>query len=220
MECRWIKNCRVSRLSIYKEKPAIVICTGPSIRKQRERILRLRARDEVRLFGVNNTFNDFPLDVWIACDEDWHAHYGVIEGDFDKWHWDREICIKGGYKYIEGLWEPGLSTDPMCIHYGHSSGYQALGLAYHYGHRDIYMAGFDMSYAHSRHYFSGLSDVAGEYPAPLRKGAPMNKPETKGKPPRELGLFQYYDTVVEQNPCNIYNMTEDSAYKGFEFGQI
>jgi len=124
--------------------PAVILGTGPSLEKQRDNLLRWRAENKVRLFGVNNTFNDFPLDVWIACDPKWHEHYGQVEGDFDKWHWDKGICEKYGYQHIEGRWGDGLSTDKSYIHYGHSSGYQALGLAAHYGHKEVYLAGFDM----------------------------------------------------------------------------
>lgn len=204
----------------YANLPAVILGTGPSLTKQKERILDLKSQGKIRIFGVNKTYLDFPVDVLICCDEKFHYFYGKIEGPFDHWHWDKDICEKGGYRYIEGRWEAGLSTDPSYINYGHSSGYQALGLAYHYGHREIYLAGYDMAYSGSRHYFNDLSDVAGEYPEPLRKSSRMDKPETKGRPPKELGLFQYYETVAEQNPCNIYNMTEGSALKCFPFKQL
>lgn len=197
---------------------AVVICTGPSLLKQRDHILKLRAENKIRLYGVNNTFNDFPLDVWIACDPAWHDHYGKVKGDFEKWHWDLSICNRFGYKHIEGRWEDGLSTDPSYINYGHSSGYQALGLAYHYGHREIYLAGFDMSYsAGPRHYFDSLSGDCGEYPEALRKFSDMDKPRVPKGECKSYSLFQYYESVVEQNPCEIYNMTFDSAFKGFPF---
>jgi hypothetical protein len=50
-------------------KPAIIIGTGPSLNKQKADILRL-ANDGYMLFGVNNTYMDFDLDVWIATDRD------------------------------------------------------------------------------------------------------------------------------------------------------
>jgi len=198
----------------------VVLGTGPSLAKQRDRILELHAKGEIKIFGVNNTFADFPVDVWIACDPSWHQHYGQVVGDFDKWHWDAEICQKYGYRHIEGLWRDGISLDPQYIHFGHSSGFQALNLAYHYGHRDIYLAGYDMHYNGPRHYFDGLSDQAGEYPAPLRKFSKFDKPRVEKGRCKEYSLFQYYESVAEQNPCNIYNMTADSALKCFEFKDL
>ena len=124
----------------------------------------MRRREEIAVFGINNTYLDFDLDVWIACDPHWHDEYSPIPGDFDKWHWDQSICERYDYKYIEGRWGDGISTDKNYIHYGHSSGYQALGLAAHYGHEEIYLAGYDMSYAPQRHYFTGRSGDDGEYP--------------------------------------------------------
>lgn len=170
--------------------------------------MMLWRRNEIDFFGVNNTFKDFPLKAWIACDPAWHHHFGKIEGDFDKWHWDKEICRKYGYEYIEGRWGDGLSTDKSYIHYGHSSGYQALNLAVHYGYTSIYLAGYDMRYdLGARHYFDGLSPDAGEYPEKLRKYSTFD------------GLIKCYETIAVQKdlPCKIYNMTEGSALRGFEF---
>ena len=188
--------------------PAIVLGTGPSLTAQKARIIELREQNRIQIFGINNTYNDFPIDVWIACDTTWHEHFGQIVGDFDKWHWDKGVCAKYGYRYIEGRWGPGLSTDPAYIYYGHSSGYQALGLAYHYGHREIYLAGYDMSYSGQRHYFDGLSDRAGEYPEKLRKYSTFD------------GLIKTYQTIADQNPCSIYNITKDSGLKCFPYRQI
>ena len=186
--------------------PAVILGTGPSLEKQRDNLLRWRAENKVRLFGVNNTFNDFPLDVWIACDPKWHEHYGQVEGDFDKWHWDKGICEKYGYQHIEGRWGDGLSTDKSYIHYGHSSGYQALGLAAHYGHKEVYLAGFDMEDAGKRHYFDDLSDDSGEYPEKLRKYSKF------------AGLIECYETVWEQTDRPvIFNMNPFSALRCFPF---
>ena len=158
------------------------------------------------LFGVNNTFNDFLLDVWIACDPLWHDMYSPVAGDFHRWHWDREICEKYGYHYIEGRWGDGLSTNPEYIHYGHSSGYQALNLAVHYGCNPIFFVGYDMHYrGDKRHYFSGLSDENGEYPQHLRKFSTFD------------GLIKCYETIAEQKGLpEIYNATPGSALTCFE----
>ena len=182
--------------------PAIILGTGPSLSKQAD-VIR---KSGYMLFGVNNTFNDFDLDVWIACDPKWHEIYSPVEGDFDKWHWDRGICERYGYRYIEGRWGDGLSTDKRCIHYGHSSGYQALNLAVHYECSPIYLCGYDMHYRERRHYFSGLSGESGEYPEGLRKFSTFE------------GLIDCYATIADQKRLPpIYNCTEGSELKCFPF---
>lgn len=166
------------------------------------------------LFGINNTFHDFDLDCWIACDPAWHAHYGRVDGRFDKWHWDDEICQRHGYRHIEGRWFDGLSTDPNWISLGHSSGWQALNLAVHYGCDQILLVGFDMDYrpGEPRHYFSGLSEQAGEYPNALRKWSLFDKPN-------KTGLLYDYRHIAKQ--CErgeippIINCTPKSAMRWF-----
>lgn len=160
---------------------------------------------------MNNTFNDFDLDVWIACDPQWHAGFSPVHGDFDKWHWSPAICKKYGYQYIEGRWGPGLSVDQSFIHYGHSSSYQALNLAVLYGCGPIYLAGFDMNYeaGKPRHYFNGLSDVGGEYPQDLRKWSTFD------------GLIKGFETIGAQRGLPmIYNATQGSQLRCFPFKEL
>lgn len=184
----------------------VILGTGPSLKEQKQRILELKIAGEIKIFGVNNTFNDFPLDYWLACDPKWHDYYSPISGDFEKWHWDLNICEKYGYNYIEGQWGKGLSLDPSFIRFGHCSGYQALNIALHKGFDEIYLAGHDFSDVKAnRHYFSDLSDVSGEYPKELRKFSSFK------------GLLKTYSYIEEQVlPCKIYNMNKNSALKTFE----
>lgn len=204
-------------LSRYHEgKAAIVIGTGPSLAGQAEQIRRLKAAGQVVLFGINNTYEDFELDEWIACDDpnkpnSWHSHYGIARGEFRKWHWDKEYCEQVGYEYIEGRWVDGLSLDPQYISYNHSSGAQALNLAVLMGCEPIYLAGFDMNYTGpQRHYFSGLSDQAGEYPQQIRKNCNFG------------GLLNCYEQMrpqLDQLP-EIVNITPTSALTVFPFGAL
>lgn len=198
-------------LSAIKAKPAIVIGTGPSLARDAEDVRRLKAEGKALLFGINNTFTDFDLDVWIACDPAWHNFYGQVTGDFDKWHWDEGICERYGYQHIDGVWLPGLSTDRTKLSLGHSSGWQALNLAVHYGCDPICLVGFDMSYRsyEPRHYFSGLSDVAGEYPEPLRKQSAFAKKDGTGL------LYDYANIAKQDGLPTIINCTMRSAMKWF-----
>lgn len=185
---------------------AVILGTGPSLSDA----LPLLNRDKAMLFGVNNVFRDIQPHVWIACDPKWHEIYSPVSGDFDKWHWDVDICKKHGYQHIEGRWGDGLSTDPAYIHYGHSSGYQALGLAVHYGAKTVLLVGYDMHYdAEKRHYFDDLSNDAGEYPQGLRKYSNFK------------GLIGCYETIAAQKDRpEIINCTPESAMTCFPMGNL
>lgn len=45
---------------------------------------------------------------------------------------------------VPGVSEPGLSLDPLRIHFGNNSGYQALNLAVLLGAKRILLTGYDM----------------------------------------------------------------------------
>lgn len=212
-------SAEVFQAAGFRGRPAIIIGTGPSLDISSVR----RAQENgAKLFGINNTFNDFDLDCWIACDPAWHDVYSPVVLDCDQWHWDKNICEQHNYYYIEGRWGEGLSTDPAYIHYGHSSAFQALNLALHYGCSPLLLVGFDMRYGEGeRHYFSGLSGEDGEYPERLRKFSDFDKPHVTTGNPKDYGLFQYYQTVADQKGLPpIINCTPNSALTCFEFGAL
>jgi len=191
--------------------PAVVLGTGPSLAGQRDLIIRLRQDNKIRIFGVNHTWKDFPVDVLICCDPQFHNYYGKIEGPFAHWHWSKEICDRHGYLYIEGRWFDGLSLDPSWISLNHCSSAQALNLAVHYGCRPLYLAGHDFRYPEGqpRHYFTNLSDLAGEYPQKLRKFSKFSKPDGND-------LMAVYQKIAEQDGLPpIYNATTGSALTCF-----
>ena len=196
----------------------VVIGTGPSLANVADQLRELKAAGKVMLFGINRTFLDFDLDVWIQCDDKMHYHYGQVEGDFDKWHYLPEICEKYGYKHIEGVWLDGLSTDKTKLSLGHASGWQALQLAVHYDCDVILLVGHDMRYDNGpRHYFSGLSEANGEYPAALRKHSLFLKPDGSG-------LLPNYAHIANQckrgEVVPIVNCTKHSAMTCFPMGKL
>lgn len=197
----------------------VVIGTGPSLADVADEIRQLKSEGKISLFGINNTFQDFDLDVWIACDPAWHQHYGQVQGDFDKIHWDAAICNDYGYRHIPGVWLDGLSTDPQYLSLGHASGWQALQLAaVQYRCERVLLIGHDMRYeaGKPRHYFN-LSDVPGEYPAVLRKHSLFLKPDGSG-------LLPNYRHIAAQ--CSrreippVVNCTRGSAMTCFPCGEI
>jgi hypothetical protein len=195
-----------------------VLGTGPGLAPLIPAIRALRAAGRCRLFGINCTFRDFDsLDVFTACDPKWWDHYGADVLAYleyhttEAWHWDRAVCDKWGPQFIEGRWKDGLSTNPEFIHYGHSSGYQVLNLALHYGCSPLILVGYDMTYRDGapRHYFGDLSDLPGEYPPALRKFSTLD------------GLRKCYETIAAQPGLPpIYNATPGSALTCFPIKKL
>lgn len=199
-------------------KIGVILGTGPSLALVADELRELKAAGKVMLFGINNTYNDFDLDVHIACDPKWHDIYSPVEGDFDRVHWDLNVCEKYGYRFIQGIWLDGLSTDPDYLSLGHASGWQALQLAaVQYRCEKVLLVGHDMRYDGQRHYFSGLSEVAGEYPQALRKHSLFLKPDGSG-------LLPNYSHIAAQADRGeippVYNCTQGSAMTCFPFAEI
>jgi hypothetical protein len=190
----------------------LVVGTGPSLRGQ----LKLIPRFDGLVFICNNCFTDIPTaDVWLSCDPAWHQHYGQLwnPGKMDCWHWDREICDKYHYQYVDGIWMDGLYMGPENkISLGHCSGHQLLNLAANqYGCDEIVLIGHDFHYsAKQRHYFTGLSETDGEYPKEIRKFSKFDK---KGA---GHDLMAVYQAIADQDGLPpIYNATPGSALKCF-----
>lgn len=206
----------------------IVIGTGPSLASQVDQIRAIGKRGAT-LFGMNNTFEDFELNHWIACDPVWHKVNGRVTGTFTKWHWDASIAERNGYIHIPGKWADGVSPPGSnWISFNHGSGPQALNLATSIIQCDpIILVGHDMKYPKSgpRHYFRGLSDVPGEYPEPLRKFSAFEKPKREGGAhPDGDGILFNYKHIAEQAEAGriptILNATPDSAMKWFPFTDL
>ena len=210
----------------------LILGTGPSLSK----VAPLIPQFDGLVFGCNNTYQDFGLDVWLACDPKWHALYGQVSGDFYKWHWDKGICEKYDYEYVEGVWmvdgiayprdqfrtPPGPCgglwlKDKTRISLNHCSGAQLLNLAANqYGCEEIILVGHDFHYnGTQRHYFNGLSKIDGEYPAELRKTSEFRKPNDPDD------LMSVYRRISETPGLpRIINCTPDSALPWFEFGKL
>ena len=191
----------------------VILGTGPSLAE----VSSLLPGFSGLVFGPNNTPDDFDLDVWLACDPKWHEVFSPVLGDFDRWHWDQKICDKYGYKYIEGVWHDGLwLEDKTKISLNHCSGAQLLNLACHYDCDPILLVGHDFHYdGDKRHYFSGLSDVDGEYPAELRKHSLFIKNNGTDD------LLAVYKRISETPGLpRIINCTPGSKLPWFEMGNF
>lgn len=179
---------------------AAIIGTGPSLT-----IDQINAVSHLPKFGVNNAA-EFNLDVHIA-DPKWYNYYGV-NFKAEKWTWDKKTADRFNINYIEGLWLPGLSTDPKYIHYHHGTGPQIINIAYHYGVKVMLLLGYDMRYGEKRHYF-------GEYPKPL-----LHWPQT-GPNGEFTGLIKEMESIKpEKYGIQIYNCTPNSALTCYPYRSI
>lgn len=193
----------------------LIVGTGPSLRGQ----LDLIPCFDGLVFTCNNTYKDVPTDVWLACDPAWHSLYSPVSGVFAKWHWDKGVCTKYGYRHAEGVWMDGLYLGPENkISLNHCSGAQLLNLAANqYGCEEIILIGHDFNYPEGqpRHYFTGLSDADGEYPQQIRKFSKFDK-QGQGD-----DLLQVYKRIADQDGRPpIINCTPDSALPWFPMGNL
>jgi len=202
---------------------AIILGTGPSVTPG---VIQQLQATRLPIFGCNNAYQIAPVRALISCNIQWWDYYwqhdvALRHGAFDKWTWDKPTSEKYGIAHIRGEWGDSLSTDPEVIHYGHSSGYQLLGLAYHYGVREAVLIGFDMRYPHG---YRGDTQTAGgdrhwfgEYPKELQHWTRYGI-----DPNGELnGLLDCYRTI----DCNalglrIINCSPGSALDFFEMGRL
>lgn len=201
---------------------AVIAGTGPSLTPEAVGLIN---GSSLPVFGCNNTYQLLKLTALLACNPEWWDYYWQDEalrsGDFAKWTWDRPTADKYGIAHIRGEWGEGLSTDPHVIHYGHSSGYQLINLAYHYGVREFILIGYDLRYPKGyrgadrvpggdRHFF-------GEYPEPLQHWTKQGI-----GPGGELGgLLSCYRTIdPETYGIRIVNCSPGSALDFFETGRL
>jgi hypothetical protein len=119
------------------------------------------------------------------------------------------------------LWADGLSTDPEFIHYGHSSGYQLINLALHYGVTEFVLIGYDLRYpkgynGHTREP-GGDRHFFGEYPAALQHWTKFGI----GPDGKINGLLDCYRTIKPADYCiRIINCSPDTALDFFEVGRL
>lgn len=146
--------------------PAVIVASGPSLTDEDCAIVaKARASNRCRVIVVNDNWRKLPdADLIYAADfQFWRAYHKQIAAGFagERWTQDYNSSLQFGLRFVLGVNQPGLSTDPRRIHTGSNSGYQAIGLAYHFGAQKIALLGFDMQRTDGKaHWF-------GDHPAPL-----------------------------------------------------
>jgi hypothetical protein len=200
---------------------AIIIGTGPSLTP--EAIEQINASDMLK-FGCNKVFEVIPnLTALLGCNHEFWTHYWdeVKSLPCDLWTSHPESKEGHPLRHIRGLWADGLSTDPEFIHYGHSSGYQLINLALHYGVTEFVLIGYDLKYpagynGHQRQ-AGGNRHFFGEYPKELQHWTRFNIGDNG-----ELnGLLECYRTIKSDDyGIRIINCSPGSALDFFETGEL
>ena len=145
----------------------VVAATGPSLTEA----VAQRCQG-LRVLAVNDAYRLMPFaEVLYCCDAEWwHLHQGCPGFLGEKWssHSVRPLpendkattAEKYGLRLVAGRDGEGFSMDPGVIHYGSTSGFQAINLALLMGAKRVLLVGFDMHSRNGRHFF-------GDHPAPL-----------------------------------------------------
>lgn len=200
---------------------ALIIGTGPSLTAD---ALTLVNGSNLPKFGCNAVYRVVPnLTALLGCNyEFWDYYWSEVKNlPCDLWSSHPESKQGHPLKRVRGEWRDGLSTNPEVIHYGHSSGYQLINLALHYGVTEFVLIGYDLKYPKGydghkkraggdRHFF-------GEYPKALQHWTRFNIGDSG-----ELnGLLDCYRTIKpEDYGIRIINCSPGSALDFFEMGSL
>lgn len=126
----------------------VCIASGPSLTPADVNYCHGKARALV----VNDNYRLAPWADWLyAADKHWWDRYvGDVRGGFggECWTCNESAAREHGLRYIQSAKLPGLSRNPSVIHEGHNGGYQAIGLARHFGAERIVLLGYDMQGTH------------------------------------------------------------------------
>lgn len=157
-----------------------VVClgTGPSLTADDVNAVKGKAK----VIAINNAHTLAPwAEVLYACDNKWwNWHKGVPEFTGLKFSMDERARGVPGVQILRNSGADGLELEPSGLKTGSNSGYQAIGLAVHFGAQRVLLLGYDME---GRHFF-------GEHPD---KSVPpfqicLEKFKTLVEPLRKLGV--------------------------------
>jgi len=163
---------------------------------------------------VNDSFRLGPFaDALYACDGDWWDHWwqpgcpsGASAFVGQKWSQDARAAETYGINRVPSVAELGLSLDPLRIHLGSNSGYQALNLAVLFGASRILLTGFDMklSVGGQRHFF-------GDHPGSLNKASDYNQ---------FIRAFHTTADDLKRAGVEVLNCTPGSALDAFPMAKL
>ena len=139
-----------------------------------------------------------------ACDEKWWDKYhDVITSPAERWTQDIQAKRKYGLNWVHGVSKRGLGYD--CVHFGGSSGYQAINLAFLWGAKRIVLLGFDCKPVDGKdHWF-------GQHPDGLTQ-----------RQPYDLWLEHYPQLAhdLKREGVEVINCSRDTALNCFQKATI
>lgn len=120
----------------------VIMGSGPSLTRSDVEYVRGKAKTIV----INTTYELAPwADVLYACDGRWWRwRKGAPEFAGMKYSIDAQATCYG-VTVLKSSGVEGLELRPHAIRTGRNSGYQAIGLAVHFGAKRIVLLGYDMS---------------------------------------------------------------------------
>ena len=129
----------------FDGETVVCIGSGPSLMKEDVDFIEKKAK--TRAIGCNDAYRMAPwIDVLYAADHAWwqqHIRYVEMVCAAQLWTQSKTARDQWDLNWVILTDEPGLSHDPMTIHSGGHSGYQALNLAYLMGAKRILLLGYD-----------------------------------------------------------------------------
>jgi hypothetical protein len=153
------------------------------------------------VIAVNNCFRIAPwADLLYACDGAWWRQY-VDAKDFAGLKVTQDPSVEGILRVPSEDGE-GLSLDPLRIHQGGNSGYQAINLAVLLGVREIILLGFDLHAPGRRRHWHPDHPIG------------MNNPDTSNFE----GWLKRFDELppdLERAGVRVINCSPGSALKVF-----
>jgi len=198
----------------------LIIGTGPSLTTQ---AIDLINQSKYLKFGCNLTFQAVELDALYVNNREFWSHYAkeLSEVQCSKFTYHEDIAKEHGAKFTQGRWAEGLSTDPNYLHWGHGSGYELMGVAYHLGVSEFVLIGYDLrfpkGYEGTKQIAGGDRHYFGEYPKELQHWTRLNMGDNG-----ELnGLLDCYRTInTKELGIRIVNCSPGSALDFFETGRL
>ena len=158
----------------WEGETVAVIASGPSLTQGDCN----RLYGNVRTIAVNDSWRLCPwADMLYAADHRWWKRHEYI-ADFRGERWTQNQGPRGwpadaeshGMTVVTSKHQgQGISLDPLHIHTGWNSGFQALNLAVLFGAAEILLLGVDLAVLDGkRHWF-------GRHPGPLDRESPYGR---------------------------------------------
>lgn len=130
----------------------------------------------------------------------WHEYGSEVDGDLELWTTSRAAASIYKLNHIHGEGGGGLPRNPSSIRLGGNSGFQALGLALHFGARRVTLLGYDMQIP-----ATGRTHWHGDHGVKL--GNPMQE--------KMLSWRRHFSELAGLVRVPIVNATRETALKCF-----